>query len=36
MGTIDSHKILVQEAEAIFERFRELTVAHVHFNLHEA
>ncbi|KAI0249467.1 hypothetical protein BJV78DRAFT_1227606 [Lactifluus subvellereus] len=36
MGTIDAHKVLVQECEAIFERFKGLNVAHVSFKLHEA
>jgi hypothetical protein len=36
MGTIDSHKVFVEDCEKIFEHFRELTIAHVHCKRHGA
>ena len=35
LGTLEEHKIFVQESEPIFEQFEELFVSHVHFKLHE-
>lgn len=35
LGTLEEHRIFVQESEPIFEQFVELYVSHVHFKLHE-
>lgn len=36
LGTLDGHKGLVEETEEVFKSFTELSVAHVHFKLHDA
>jgi len=35
LGTLEEHRVFVQECEPIFEKFVELFVTHVHFKLHE-
>jgi len=35
LGTLEEHRIFVQESEPIFEQFVELYVSHVHFKKHE-
>ena len=35
LGTIEEHKVFVQESEQIFESFTELYISHVPFKLHE-
>ncbi|KAF8257456.1 hypothetical protein EI94DRAFT_1292015 [Lactarius quietus] len=35
LGTLEEHRVFVQESEPIFEQFVELFVSHVHFKLHE-
>ncbi|KAI9438435.1 hypothetical protein BJY52DRAFT_1323813 [Lactarius psammicola] len=35
LGTLEDHKVFVQECEEIFQKFEELFVSHVHFKLHE-
>ena len=35
LGTLEEHRVFVQESEPIFEQFVELYVSHVHFKLHE-
>ncbi|KAI9448760.1 hypothetical protein F5148DRAFT_698813 [Russula earlei] len=35
LGTLDDHKVFVEECEEIFKNFRELSVAHVTFKAHE-
>lgn len=34
LGTLDEHKIFVEETEEIFKNLTELTVTHVHFKSH--
>jgi hypothetical protein len=35
LGTLEDHKVFVQETELVFENVLELHVSHVHFKLHE-
>lgn len=35
LGTIEEHKVFVQESEEIFEKFDELFAEHVYLKLHE-
>ncbi|KAH9983277.1 hypothetical protein BJV74DRAFT_851115 [Russula compacta] len=36
LGTLDAHKVFVDETEEVYKNFRELIIAHVHFKPHEA
>lgn len=36
LGTLDAHKVFVEECEEIFQNFRELSVAHVQLKPHDA
>jgi hypothetical protein len=36
LGTLDGHRIFVEESEAIFKNLTELSVTHVHFKSHDA
>lgn len=36
LGTLDEHKVFVEETEEIFKNFTELSVTHVHFESHNA
>ena len=35
LGTLEEHRLFVQECEEIFQKFEELFVSHVHFKPHE-
>lgn len=36
MGTLDEHKVFVEESEEIFKSLTDLSVSHVHFKSHNA
>jgi len=36
LGTLNEHKVFVEETEEIFKNFTELSVTHVHFKSHNA
>jgi hypothetical protein len=36
LGTLDAHKVFVEDCEEIFKSFHDLSVTHVHFKPHES